>query len=192
VVDPLKPVEVDQFIADLSRYRDLAIVLTMLVCGLRSQEVILLRMEDVNFHQSSLRVRGKGKRERLVPMPFALMQVYEKYLEIERSVVNSDAFFVVLQGKNKGQKLNRHTFRAFFWYHRKKLGLPKARPHQFRHAFASDLARVGVPLTTIQRLLGHADPKTSMIYIELFLDDIREEYNRAMKRIAERYAALSN
>jgi site-specific recombinase XerD len=125
-------------------------------------------------------------------MPFALMQVYEKYLEIERPAANSDSFFVVLQGKNKGQKLNRHTFRAFFWYHRKKLGLHKARPHQFRHAFASDLARVGVPLTTIQRLLGHADPKTSMIYIELFLEDIREEYNRAMKRIAERYAALSN
>jgi site-specific recombinase XerD len=65
------------------------------------------------------------------------------------------------------------------------------RPHQFRHAFASDLARVGVPLTTIQRLLGHADPKTSLIYIELFLEDIREEYNRAMGRISERYAALS-
>jgi site-specific recombinase XerD len=190
IIKPLEPKEVDHFIADLSRYRDLGIVMTMLLCGLRSQEVILLRMEDVNFHQSSLRVRGKGKRERVVPMPFALMQIYEKYLEVERPNSGSESFFVVLQGKNKGQSLNRHTFRAFFWYHRKKLNLPKARPHQFRHAFATDLARVGVPLTTIQRLLGHADPKTSLIYINLFLEDIRAEYNRAMDRIAERYAAL--
>jgi site-specific recombinase XerD len=192
VVDPLKPKEVDTFLSDLKRYRDLAVVLTMLLCGLRSQEVISILLEDVNFHQSSLLVRGKGKRERVVPLPFQLMQVFEKYLEFERPKDHSQHFFVSLQGKNYGNKLNRNTFRAFFWYHRKKLGLPKARPHQFRHAFASDLARVGVPLTTIQRLLGHADPKTSLIYIELFLEDIRLEYERAMKRIAERYAAISS
>jgi integrase/recombinase XerC len=193
VVDPLKPGDVDLFLSNLNRYRDLGIVLTMLLCGLRSQEIIQLRMEDVNFHQSSIKVRGKGKRERIVPMPYHLMQVLERYLEVERPLrQTSESFFVVLQGKRTGQILNRKAFRRFFRYHSLKLKMPKARPHQFRHAFASDLARAGVPLTTIQKLLGHADPKTSLIYIDLFLEDIRAEYDKAMKRIKERYAALSN
>lgn len=190
VVDPLKPKDVDKLLRNLNRYRDLGIVLTMLFCGLRSQEIIKLRMQDVNFHQSSLRVRGKGKKERIVPLPYQLMQVLEKYLEFERPTKASENFFVVLQGKRTGQTMNRHSFRAFFWYHRKKTGLNQARPHQFRHTFASDMARAGMPLTTIQRMLGHSDPKTSLIYIELFLEDIRDEYDKAMKRIQDRYAAL--
>jgi site-specific recombinase XerD len=190
VVDPLTPKEIDQFLGGIRRYRDLAITLVMLLCGLRTQEVIFLRKEDVNFHQSSLRVRGKGKRERLVPMPFHLMQVLEKYLEMERPSDAGENFFVNLQGARKGQMMKREAFRRFFWYHRRRLGVPKAKPHQFRHAFASDMARAGVPLTTIQKLLGHADPKTSLIYIELFLDDIKAEYDKAMKRIEARYAAL--
>lgn len=191
VTDPIRPGEIDQLLRHLNRYRDIAVTLTMLLCGLRSQEVILLRMEDINFHQSALRVRGKGKRERIVPLPFQLMQVYEKYLTVERPETSSNHFFVVLQGKRFGESLNRHTFRAFYWYYRKKLGLKKARPHQFRHAFASDMARAGVPLTTIQKLLGHSDPKTSLIYIELFFEDIRDEYEKAIQRIGERYAAFS-
>lgn len=190
VVDPLKPSDVDKVLRNLNRYRDMGIVLTMLLCGLRSQEVILLRLDDVNFHQSALRVRGKGKRERIVPMPYQLMQVLEKYLGLERPKCKSDHFFVVLQGKRTGESLNRNTFRAFFWYHRQKTGIKKAKPHQFRHAFASDMARAGMPLTTIQKLLGHADPKTSLIYIDLFLEDIRAEYDKAMARIGERYVAL--
>jgi len=191
IINAIKPTDVDKFLSDLNRYRDLGIVLTMLLCGLRSQEVISLRMEDVNFHQSSLRVQGKGKRERIVPMPFQLMQVLERYLQLKRPRTLCESFFVILQGKNFGQKLNRETFRVFFRYHRNKLGIPKARPHQFRHAFASDHARAGTPITTLQALLGQSDIKTTEIYIHLNIDDIREHYDAAMKRIGERYAALS-
>lgn len=190
VMDPLKPSEIDLFLRNIRRYRDLAIVLTMLLCGLRSQEVTAVRVEDVDFHQSSLRVRGKGRRERMVPMPFRLMQVFERYLELERPTTSDEHFFLVLQGERAGKKMSRDAIRWIFRHKREKLGLPKARAHQFRHAFASDLARVGVPLTTIQKLLGHADPQTTLIYIELFLDDIRAEYDRAISRIEERYAAL--
>lgn len=190
VTSPLKPGEVDQFLRSIHRYRDLGITLTMLLCGLRSLEVLKLKLSDVSFHHSSLRVSGKGKRERIVPMPLRLMQIFERYLEIERPESDSDAFFVVLQGIRRGKTMTRAGLRSIFRYHREKLSMPQANPHQFRHTFASDMARSGVPLTTIQKLLGHADPKTSLIYIELFLDDIRAEYEKAMKRIEERYAAL--
>lgn len=191
IMDPLTPKEIDRFLADINRYRDLGITLTMLLCGLRREEITLLRLEDVNFHQSSLRIRGKGKRERIVPMPFCLMQVMEHYLSMERPTESCDRFFVILQGAKAGSPMTTSGIRSLFRKRRARLGLERARPHQFRHAFASDLARAGVPLTTIQRLLGHADPKTSLIYIELFIEDIKAEYDRAMKKIEARYAALS-
>ena len=190
VVDPLQPREIDEFLRSIHRYRDLGITLSMLLCGLRSIEVLRLKLSDINFHQSLLRVSGKGNRERMVPMPFRLMQIFERYMEVERPDKSCESFFVILQSKKRGNPMTRPGLRSIFRYHREKLGISKAKPHQFRHTFASDMARSGVPLTIIQKLLGHSDPKTSMIYIELFLDDIRLEYEKAMKRIEDRYAAL--
>lgn len=191
IVDPMRPAEIDKFLSDISRYRDLGLTLMMLLCGLRRQEVTLLKMQDVNFHQSAIKVFGKGKRERIVPMPFCLMQVLEKYLDIERPIKSCDKFFVLLQGKKAGEPMTNAGLRSLFRKRSRRLGLPMARAHQFRHAFASDLARAGVPLLTIQKLLGHADPQTSLIYIELFIEDIKAEYEIAMKKIEVRYAALS-
>ena len=191
VPDPLTPKEVDRFLADIDRYRDLGITLIMLLCGLRRREVTFLKLEDVDFHQGLVRVRGKGNKERVVPMPQCLMQVLAKYLDIERPSRASEKFFVLLQGRAAGATMTTSGIRSLFRKRRERLGIPKAKPHQFRHAFASDLARAGVPLTTIQRLLGHADPKTSVIYIQLFVDDIKAELDIAMKKIEERYAALS-
>ncbi len=191
IIDPMTPKDIDLFLADIDRYRDLALTLTMLLCGLRRQEITLLRIEDVDFHQSIMKVSGKGHRERFVPMPFCLMQVLEKYLNIERPISALEHFFVILQGQKSGQPMTNSGIRSLFRKRRDRLGLPKAKPHQFRHAFASDLARAGVPLTTIQRLLGHSDPRTSVIYIELFIEDIKIEYDKAMTKIEARYAALS-
>jgi site-specific recombinase XerD len=189
--DPMTPKEIDRFIADIDRYRDLGITLIMLLCGLRRKEVTLLRVTDIDFHQGLVRVMGKGSKERVVPTPPCLCQVLEKYLTVERPSEASDQFFVILQGKRAGQPMSTSGIRSLFRKRRERLDIPKARPHQFRHAFASDLARAGVPLTTIQKLLGHADPRTSVIYIELFIEDIKAELDIAMKKIEARYAALS-
>lgn len=191
MMDPLKPFEVDKFMSHLLRYRDVAVVLTMMTCGLRSQEVINLRTEDVDFHQCQMRVHGKGRKERMVPLCFQIMRAFEKYLSLERPKSSGTNFFVILRGQSAGQKMNRESFRSFFRYHRNKSGIKKAHPHEFRHLFASDLARAGVSVAVIQELLGHAEIKTSQIYIDLFIDDVRAEYDKAMKRIGERYAALS-
>ncbi len=191
VMDPMKPIEVDRFMSHLIRYRDVAIVLAMMTCGLRSQEVINLRLEDVDFHKCQMLVQGKGRRERVVPLCFQIMQVFEKYISMERPSSCCNSFFVILRGKVAGNKMNRESFRSFFRYHRNKSGIKKAHPHEFRHVFASDLARAGVSISAIQMLLGHAEIKTSQIYIDLFIDDVREEYEKAMKRIGARYAALS-
>ncbi|MGE0633502.1 MAG: tyrosine-type recombinase/integrase [Pseudobdellovibrionaceae bacterium] len=190
VMNPMTPSEVNRFMAHLKRYRDIAIVLAMLSCGLRSMEVIGLKFEDVDFNRCQIRVSGKRRKERMVPMSFPIMRAFEKYLTFERPANSKNRFFVILRGKDAGKPLNRETFRAFFRYHRKKSGVMAAHPHEFRHVFASDLARSGVQAQVIQELLGHAEIKTTEIYIDLNIDDVRAEYDRAMKRIEERYAAI--
>jgi len=190
ILQPMNPNEVNKFMAHLRRYRDVAIVLAMLSCGLRSMEVIGLKFEDVDFHQCQIRVTGKRRKERIVPMSYPIMQAFEKYLVFERPSKSENRFFVIIRGNDAGKPLNRETFRSFFRYHRKKTGVIAAHPHEFRHVFASDLARSGVQAQIIQELLGHAEIKTIQIYIDLNIDDIRAEYDRAMKRIEERYAAI--
>jgi len=190
VMKPMTPEEVNKFMAHLRRYRDVAVVLAMLSCGLRSMEVIALKLEDVDFNLCQMRVSGKRRKERIVPMSFPVMKAFEKYLIFERPSNSKNRFFVILRGKASGQPLNRETFRTFFRYHRKKSGVMAAHPHEFRHVFASDLARSGVQAQVIQELLGHAEIKTTEIYIDLNIDDVRAEYDRAMKRIEERYAAI--
>ncbi len=190
IMDPMRPKEIDLFLSDIDRYRDLGLTLMMLLCGLRREEITRVKIEDVDFHQACVKVFGKGRRERFVPMPICLMQVLSKYLEMERPYRSSKHFFVLLQGR-AGDPMTTAGVRSLFRKRSRRLGLPMARPHQFRHAFASDLARAGVPLLTIQKLLGHADPQTSLIYIELFIEDIKTELDKAMKKIEVRYAALS-
>jgi len=190
VMKPMTPEEVNKFMSHLKRYRDVAIVLAMLSCGLRSMEVIGLKLEDVDFNRCQIRVSGKRRKERIVPMSYPIMKAFEKYLIFERPNNSKNRFFVILRGKAAGNPLNRETFRAFFRYHRKKSGIIAAHPHEFRHVFASDLARSGVQAQVIQELLGHAEIKTTEIYIDLNIDDVRREYDKAMKRIEERYAAI--
>jgi site-specific recombinase XerD len=190
IMNPMAPKDVDKFLSHLKRYRDVAIVLAMLSCGLRSMEVIGLKLEDVDFTLCQIRVNGKRRKERIVPMSFPIMQAFEKYLFFERPTGGSNRFFVILRGKSAGTPLNRETFRSFFRYHRKKSGVMAAHPHEFRHVFASDMARSGVHGSVIQELLGHAEIKTIQIYIDLNIEDVRAEYNKAMKRIEGRYAAI--
>ena len=72
---------------------------------------------------------------------------------------------------------------------RSKKELKIANPHRFRHTFGADMARPGVRLPVLQRMMGHASGLTTLRYIRLSVDDIADEYNRAMERIERRYGA---
>ena len=121
-----------------------------------------------------------------------LIEVLEKYLAMERPSHAAESLFVVFQGKRVGQALSYPGIRSLFRYRRMLTQIERAKPHQFRHTFASDMARAGVPITSLQKLLGHAEMRTCEIYIHLNIDDVRSDYDRAMKRIGERYAEIQN
>jgi len=190
LIEPLSASQVNGFLATVSRYRDIAIILLMLFCGLRSMEVRNLGLADIGFLENMLRVRGKGNRERALPLPEPVASAIRKYLHLERPPeCPSDRLFVVLRGKRRGQPMTSAGLRSLFRVRRRRqpdlVGL--ANPHRFRHTFGADMARAGVRLPVLQRMMGHASGLTTLRYIQLSVTDIAQEYGRAMERIGERY-----
>lgn len=184
---PLSTEEVKQYLASIKHYRDLAIVYLMLHCGLRFIEILNLRTNDISILKRQLLVRGKGDKQRMVFLPSYVLQVIERYKIYERSDGSSENFFVILKGKKKGQPMSRAGLREIFRYRRKVSGVQKANPHRFRHTFAVDMIRAGVPVVALQKLMGHEDINMTMNYVNLSPNDVREEFLKASDRIKKRY-----
>jgi site-specific recombinase XerD len=188
LIDPLTPRQVRSFLRSLDRYRDLAITHAMLFCGLRTKEVLDLELEDVDFAEAKIRVRGKGGRERALPLPSVLAETLLRYLALERPKTSTEPqLFVVLQGTRRGQPMTAAGLRGLFRRRRRRPDLRTANAHRFRHTFGADMTRAGVRLPILQRLMGHADLKTTLGYVRLSLTDVTEEYHRALAQLAQRY-----
>ena len=188
LVEPLTPQQVRSFLRSLRRYRDLAITHLMLLCGLRSAEVLAIQADDIVFDDGKIRVRGKGSRERALPLPELLADLLRRYVRTERpSRCLAPQFFVVLQGRRRGEPMTPAGLRSLFRHRRRRVVLHLANAHRFRHTFGADMARAGVRLPVLQRLMGHSDAKTTLQYIQLSMADVAAEYHRALKQIEQRY-----
>lgn len=187
IVEPLSALEVRHFLRTLRRYRDLAIVHLMLLCGLRSAEVLAVQLSDLLADDQQLRVRGKGNRERVLPLPVVVARSISDYVRWERRAEHTGRLFVVLQGPRRGAPMTLAGLRSLFRHRRRDHAVARANPHRFRHTFGADMARAGVRLPVLQRLMGHADETTTLRYIELSMADIAVEYHRATEEIQRRY-----
>ena len=188
LVEPLGVQEVRAFLRTVRRYRDLAITYLMLFCGLRSSEVLALKLTDIDYDERRLRVMGKGRRERVLPVPDLLLPTLADYVRWERpTTAVTDYLFLVLKGRHRGHALTLAGLRRLFRYRRRHHELRLANPHRFRHTFGADMARAGVRLAVLQRMMGHADGKTTLQYIQLSMSDVAEQYHQAMALIATRY-----
>jgi site-specific recombinase XerD len=188
LVEPLGREQVRTMLQSFRRYRDLGLVQLMLLCGLRSAEVLGLRLGDVSFVEQRVWVRGKGGKERVLPLPQTLMQTLQSYLWLERPRSGvGEQLFVVLQGRRRGQPMTRAGLRSLFRQRRLLPGMAHANPHRLRHTFGADMARAGVRLPVLQQMMGHDDPATTLQYINLSMADIAAEFQRANEQIRRRY-----
>jgi len=185
VVVPLQPAQVSRFWASFHCARDLAIVALMLLNGLRSMEVRGLLLEDLRFGEAQLRVRGKGSRVRLVPLPPETIRILQCWLHSERPLTNAPQVFVSLKGNARGQAMTAAGLRSLFRYHRTQSGVPEANPHRFRHTFGTDMIRAGVSLPALMRLMGHAHIHTTLVYVRITPQDVFAEYARAVASMAK-------
>jgi site-specific recombinase XerD len=189
LVDPLTVEQVKSLLQSVRRYRDLCIIHLMLLCGLRSNEVLSLRQTDLCFEERRVRVRGKGDKERALPLPQVLLELLAEYLRLERPRrCRARRLFVVLQGPRRGQGMTASGLRSLLRHRRRsRPAVANANPHRLRHTFGADMARAGVRLTVLQKMMGHASSSTTLQYINLSMADIAQQYQRAIEQIERRY-----
>jgi site-specific recombinase XerD len=180
VIQPLSTEQVTQFWASFRTFRDLAVVGLMLLDGLRSCELLTLQLEDLKLADAHLHVLGKGRKQRILPLPGEIMEVLQSYLRLERPLTNPPSLFVALKGRRRGQPMTPAGLRSLFRRHRLRSQVPAANPHRFRHTFGADMVRAGISLPALQHLMGHSQIHTTMLYVQLAPQDIWREYARAV------------
>jgi integrase/recombinase XerC len=178
--EAVDPDDVAAFLADLLTHRDRAVVLLMVLGGLRSAEVRNLRLADVDQGRRRVRVLGKGNKERMVPVDRAFFSELAAYLRAERPPgLSTPECFVVLRGPTAGAKLTEAGVRSLFRRHRASSGAPRVRPHRLRHTFGSELAAAGMDLVVLRDLMGHASPEATARYVHLSDERLVAEYTAA-------------
>ena len=178
--EAVDPDDVAMFLADLGTHRDRAIVLLMVMGGLRCAEVRSLRLADVDQGRRRVRVWGKGGKERVVPVDRAFFAELARYLRSERPPgLGTAECFVVLRGPTAGAALSEAGVRSLFRRHRASSGAVRVRPHRLRHTFGTELAAAGIDLVALRDLMGHASPETTARYVHLSDEHLAAEYAAA-------------
>ena len=144
--------------------RDLAVFMLLYGCGLRISEAMNLTVADVAQGGDSLRILGKGNKERQVPLLTLVRKAIEDYLAQSPHHWHQDAGYPLFVGA-RGKKLQPAVFTRCLQQMRREMGLPESlTPHALRHSFATHLLANGGDLRSIQALLGHASLSTTQIY----------------------------
>ncbi|PYY19418.1 MAG: integrase, partial [Acidobacteria bacterium] len=120
--------------------------------------------------------------KRLVPLPPEILGVLGHYLRLERPLTNAPALFVSLKGRRRGQPMSAAGLRSLFRHHRMRSRISNANPHRLRHTFGADMVRAGMSLPALQRLMGHSQIQTTMLYVELAPQDVWREYACAIEK----------
>jgi site-specific recombinase XerD len=150
--------------------RNRALVELVYSAGLRASEAVGLVLADVDFDREQLHVRGKGGKERIVPLGEEAAYVLARYLHEARPELARGAENAVFLSA-RGRRLDTSTLRRVF-----------AHPHRLRHAFATHLLEGGADLRTIQELLGHSSLSTTQLYSHVDGRRLRRVYDRAHPR----------
>jgi len=162
--------------------RDVAVLETIYSCGLRVSELCGLRAEDIDANEQLVRVRGKGKKERLVPIGQPALSAIQNYWQtLKRPPAGASPVFFAetkkaapLQPIQLSRRLKRYLMIA---------GLdPGLTPHKLRHSYATHLLDAGADLRSVQELLGHAHLVTTQVYTHVTTERLKKAYDAAHPR----------
>jgi integrase/recombinase XerD len=163
--------------------RDRALLEVMYACGLRASEATGLELDDVDLDEHVLLARGKGSKERFVPIGQAALGALRIYLERGRPALVKQLPETHLFVNFRGGRLTRQGLYKIVRRHAASAGLAdRMSPHTLRHTFATHLLAGGCDLRAVQEMLGHADVATTQLYTHLSSERLKDVYFRAHPR----------
>jgi integrase len=176
---PLEEEEIGCFVDSLRSHRDKAIVLVMLLAGLRKSEVLRLTLRDIDFGRRTLFIReGKGGHQRVVAVSGVALTELLAYMDKERPSSTSESVFLALKGPHRGQPLRIAAFDTIVKYHRRLAKTPGVQCHRMRHTCLTRLRQGGMSLEALQAQAGHKSIISTRVYLHLCPRELQEEYLR--------------
>lgn len=157
--------------------RDKAILEFLYSTGARVSEMVSLKKENVDFVSGIAKVRGKGRKERLLPLGEPALNSLKNYID-KRGDSNPSLFL----NKRGGTLTDRGVRDIIYRYMKKAATVSKVSPHTFRHSFATHLLNRGADLRSVQELLGHSSISTTQVYTHLTIDSLKSVYQKAHPR----------
>ena len=162
-------------VSDPIGHRDRTMLEVLYATGLRVSELINLRQGQINLNQGVLRVRGKGDRERLIPLGEEAQRWLREFVTGPRVEILLERQTEYLFPTRRGDRMTRQAFWHIIKRYARKAGVEKElSPHTLRHAFATHLLNNGADLRVVQMLLGHSDLSTTQIYTHVARERMKE------------------
>jgi len=170
-----------------SELRDLALIAILYGCGLRVSETAGLNLQDTDLASGELRVLGKGRKERIVPMPEGVINLVRAYWQ--KRLIATDADEIALFLNFRGGRLSVRSIQRMLKQRALITGADVAvTPHRLRHSFATHLLAGGVDLRSIQELLGHSSLSTTERYTHLDINRLTEVYDKSHPRAKKKHS----
>lgn len=162
---------------NLPGLRDKAIMETLYSTGMRVSELVGINIADVDFHSGVVKVLGKGRKERILPMGNHALNAIQSYLEKRNA--DNEALFL---NKFHGRLTERSVARMIEKYMKKAAMHLRVSPHTFRHSFATHLLDNGADLRAVQEFLGHSSLSTTQIYTHVTTERLKQVYDKTHPR----------
>lgn len=172
---------------DFERLRDAVIVLLFYTAGLRLAELANLKIGDISADYRTIRILGKGEKERIVPLIGRMGEILKKYFSqfSSQNICIGQKKALILS--KKGEPISVRTIQRIVDRKLKDAGIQgKTSPHTLRHTFATHLLNEGADLREIQELLGHSSLKATQVYTHTNIEKLKEVYSTAHPREKER------
>ena len=165
-----------------TRIRDLAILELLYGTGIRVGECVGLDLTDVDLRGQTIRVLGKGRKERVVPFGTPALRALQRWLDVRAGFANAKSGNAVFIGE-RGARIDQRMIRTVLQRLLRHLpDVPEISPHGLRHSAATHVLEGGADLRYVQELLGHASMATTQLYTHVSFDRLRETFERAHPR----------
>ncbi len=166
------------FSTDFKGKTDRLIIELLYTSGMRRSELANLRTQDFNFYNKSIKVIGKGNKERIIPMLDTIAQLVQDYIQEKEAIENADATVLLVLPNGKAL-YHKYIYLVAKKHIQNNTTLQKNSPHILRHTFATHMLNAGAELNAIKELLGHTSLAATQVYTHNSIEKLKKAYKQA-------------